>query len=254
MCKKSETVATLDVFGGILPKEFKCNLNETMSYLVVDSVDSNHGSNGNPLGLISTQGKGEDGCNVSTRKQYNFYSPRYLHDRILRIVDESYQFYPTTQPPLSFPDSMRTWAKEDQKKDNEQENEKDNDNAETEKDKAAKQIKVLCFIKKEKEKVKTKPDRSIKIIRSKDDVFWNLAAYFQLFDLPFGFLFGGQKEFEQGLTYVQSNDKTGVRANSTDVPTVAKEYLLAALPHHIWCIAHRKAKEEDDEMIKQVNN
>ncbi|ETO08852.1 hypothetical protein RFI_28535 [Reticulomyxa filosa] len=231
-----ENAAVLDLFGGILPGEYKYSLNENISYLLVDTIDTSNHSKPSLITLPNlsnaTTGNGplgDDGGLTHTRKQYNMLSLQYLHDRILRIVEESYEHYPTTELPHSFLELAKMWNKD--VKDDPQ--------------------------KKEKERAKPKPDRSIKVIRSKDDVFWNLFVYFQLFDLPINFLFGGKKEFEQEMKVVNKTSRNPKTLEKTQAITTngllgnsvltTKEYLLAALPHHSWCIVHRNAKEEEDD-------
>merc|ERR1712129_517937 len=110
------------------------------------------------------------------RKTFNLFSYERLHERVQRIVGNAYPYYPSTKLPLSFP-------------------------------------KLTPHDNRDNKAIKSQ-DRAIKIIRSKEELFWNICFYFKLIALPTEFLFGGMYEFQQ--------DK-------------AAKYELAALPHHSWC-------------------
>merc|ERR1712129_57451 len=103
-----------------------------------------------------------------------------MGERVQRIVGNAYPYYPSTKLPLSFP-------------------------------------KLTPHDNRDNKAIKSQ-DRAIKIIRSKEELFWNICFYFKLIALPTEFLFGGMYEFQQ--------DK-------------AAKYELAALPHHSWCFVSK---------------
>merc|ERR1712228_969759 len=161
----TETVAKIEIFGGLIPDEFKNELNKFQSYTLMD------------LNGISRE---TDSSNKQFRKTFNLFSYERLHERVQRIVGNAYPYYPSTKLPLSFP-------------------------------------RLTPHDNRDNKSVKSQ-DRAIKIIRSKEELFWNICFYFKLLSLPTQFLFGGMYEF-------QTNK--------------AIKYELAALPHHSWCFVSK---------------
>eukprot|EP01083_Nonionella_stella_P196745 723723_1 len=80
----NETVAKIEIFGGIIPTEYKLNLNKYMSYTIMNSN-----------GITNT--------NNDNRKTFNLFCYERLHERIQRIINNAYPYYPTTKLPYSFP-------------------------------------------------------------------------------------------------------------------------------------------------------
>merc|ERR1712154_172373 len=110
------------------------------------------------------------GSKKQFRKTFNLFSYERLHERVQRIVGNAYPYYPSTKLPLSFP-------------------------------------KLTPHDNRDNKALKSQ-DRAIKIIRSKEELFWNICFYFKLIALPTQFLFGAK-------------------------------YELAALPHHSWCFVSK---------------
>eukprot|EP01083_Nonionella_stella_P017009 47507_1 len=168
----TETVAKLEMFGGVVASEYKSQLNQFQSMSMMDS-------NGISMDPDS-----------AFRKTFNLFSYERLHERIGRIINNAAPYYPSTKLPYSFASHGQ--------------------------------------------------DRAIKIIRSKEELFWNLFFYFKLIELPTEFLFGGMFEFE----------------SSTRI-----HYSLAALPHHSWCLLLDGDGKRDglqkyysaDKMLKRVH-
>merc|ERR1719242_1942640 len=85
----SETVAKLEIFGGIMPAEFESELNESM-----------------PFTLMTVDGLTRDVDEEKTtewRKTFSLFSVDRLHERVLRIVSNAFPYYPATKLLYSFP-------------------------------------------------------------------------------------------------------------------------------------------------------
>ena len=155
----SETVAKIEIFGGMIPSEFEKDLNKFMSFTMMNS-------NGISRNVSNNNSSKDDNNNKdklkSLRKTFNLFGYERLHERIQRIVRNAYPYYPTTKLPYSFP-------------------------------------KLTPHDNRDNKPLKNQ-DRAIKIIRSKEELFWNIFFYFQLLGLPTKFLFGGMYEFQSQTT------------------------------------------------------
>ena len=82
-----ENVATIEIFGGMIPKEFDKKINKSISFSIMNL-------NPTPKG-ISTE--------LNSRKQFQLWNVESLSLRINKIINNAYKAYPTTNLPHSFP-------------------------------------------------------------------------------------------------------------------------------------------------------
>ncbi len=146
------------------------------------------------------------------QRTFSLFSVERLHERIARIVGNASAYYPTTKLPSSFPRRGSGSGSGGV-----------GGGGGVSRDRWVKW-----------------QDRSIKIVRSKESLFWSLFWYFEVLGLPTPFLFGGVHEFDAVQVVPRSVDLSKHSGQSISSEGERGRYLVAALPHHCWCLVERE--------------